>query len=307
MRKAPRVFLFFLAFSLCRVWSEYPEIKSLKSNDILYVQLQKDIERYYKAVARLDYHAVPKLTFFTYKVRKNDTLFSLAAKLNIPYDTIASLNRISQAAEFSACPEIIIPNVPGIFVPLHPNSAIEEIMYSWRMGNGIKAENIVVSRNGSGTDYLFFCGDKFHTVERAYFLRILFRFPLDHVVITSGFGVRSDPFTGHPTFHNGIDLAAPVGTSVYAVREGTVVECGCNEWYGNYVKICHPGGYETLYGHLRDYSVCAQQKIAAGTRIGSVGLTGKTTGPHLHFEIIKDGKRVDPNSLLPEKQHNSGE
>src|SRR3972149_7389131 len=157
--------------------ADYPTIKELKSYDILFLQLQKDVETFYKATYRLHDELIPKLALFTYRPQKNDTLFSVAARLNVPYDTISSLNRISQTAEFGSLPDILIPNTPGLFVPLQPSNTLEEIMLSWRMNKENQGEQIIVTRNGKAEIFIFFRGEKFHSIERAYFLKILFRFP----------------------------------------------------------------------------------------------------------------------------------
>jgi murein DD-endopeptidase MepM/ murein hydrolase activator NlpD len=86
---------------------------------------------------------------------------------------------------------------------------------------------------------------------------------------------------------------------VCAAREGVVKETGFDAGYGNFVRIAHPAGYETLYGHLSVIYVKRGDKVNAGLPLGKVGLTGRTTGPHLHFEVLKNGKPIDPSPYLP--------
>lgn len=112
--------------------------------------------------------------------------------------------------------------------------------------------------------------------------------------ISSTFGGREDPFTTKSAFHTGIDLAAPWGTPVYAGADGTVTKA---EYYGGYGKaiiIRHSNSYKTLYGHLSEIMVEVGDQVKKGDRIGSIGSTGRSTGPHLHYEIIKDGEPIDP-------------
>ncbi|HEQ71873.1 MAG TPA: M23 family metallopeptidase, partial [Spirochaetia bacterium] len=228
----------------------YPRIDTLHTRDILFLQQQHDVESYYKAVSRNRPQRTPQLALFTYTVRDNESLFSVAARVNVPYETLASLNRWAQASDFSRQREILIPNLPGLFVPAVPSNPLEEIMLSWRTEQSAHAIRLSIDRNGGEEQFYFFPGERFHPIERAYFLKLLFRFPVRNVRLTSSFGVRADPFSGRPHFHNGIDLAAPIGSDVMAAREGKVQEIGSDPGYGTYIILAHPGGYETVYGHL---------------------------------------------------------
>jgi murein DD-endopeptidase MepM/ murein hydrolase activator NlpD len=116
--------------------------------------------------------------------------------------------------------------------------------------------------------------------------------------ITSPFGWRSNPFGGAPEFHQGLDIAAPSGTTVTAAASGTVIMAQWYGGYGNYVLIDHGGGYSTGYGHLSAIYVSMGQKVGRGQAIGAVGSTGESTGPHLHFEVRLDGKPIDPAPRL---------
>ena len=116
--------------------------------------------------------------------------------------------------------------------------------------------------------------------------------------ITSPFGWRSNPFGGSPEFHQGLDIAAPTGTTVSAAAAGTVIMAQWYGGYGNYVLIDHGGGYSTGYGHLSAIYVSTGQAVSRGQAIGAVGSTGQSTGPHLHFEIRIAGKPVDPAPRL---------
>lgn len=125
--------------------------------------------------------------------------------------------------------------------------------------------------------------------------------------IASGFGYRIDPVYKIPKLHAGLDFAAPIGTPIYATAAGTVKEASFNEGgYGNHVIINHGYGYETLYGHMVRMKARVGQKVKRGEVIGYVGSTGKSTGPHCHYEVHKNGTPVDPvyffyNDLTPEQ------
>ena len=116
--------------------------------------------------------------------------------------------------------------------------------------------------------------------------------------ITSPFGWRSNPFGGSPEFHQGLDIAAPSGTTVTAAAGGTIIMAQWYGGYGNYILIDHGGGYSTGYGHLSAIYVSQGQSVQRGQAIGAVGSTGQSTGPHLHFEVRINGKPVDPAPRL---------
>ena len=125
--------------------------------------------------------------------------------------------------------------------------------------------------------------------------------------IASGFGMRIDPVYGTPKMHKGLDFTAPQGTPVYATGDGVVAEAGfAEDGYGNKVVINHGYGYQTLYGHMVRVKARTRQKIKRGEVIGWIGSTGKSTGPHCHYEVHVNGQEVDPvyffyNDLTPEQ------
>jgi murein DD-endopeptidase MepM/ murein hydrolase activator NlpD len=118
--------------------------------------------------------------------------------------------------------------------------------------------------------------------------------PVKGTALTSGYGVRSDPFRGRAAMHAGIDLAGPIGTAIYATADAIV---GRSEWangYGNLIELTHGRGIQTRYGHLTRSVVRAGQRVKRGDLIGYMGSTGRSTGSHLHYEVRIDGKAVNP-------------
>jgi murein DD-endopeptidase MepM/ murein hydrolase activator NlpD len=111
---------------------------------------------------------------------------------------------------------------------------------------------------------------------------------------SSGFGWRDDPFRHRPKFHAGTDFRGKPGTPILAAGDGVVRLARWYYGYGNYVQIDHGGGVITAYGHLRRFHVKPDEIVVAGQAIGQMGATGRTTGPHLHFEVRLDGRPVDP-------------
>lgn len=117
-------------------------------------------------------------------------------------------------------------------------------------------------------------------------------------VLTSDFGVRQDPFYHSLSFHSGIDIRGYYGTPVFATADGEVVDARYFGGYGNMIKIRHSGEIETVYGHLSAIHVKPGEKVRKGQTIGEIGSTGRSTGPHLHYEVLKNGKPVDPKSYI---------
>jgi murein DD-endopeptidase MepM/ murein hydrolase activator NlpD len=117
-------------------------------------------------------------------------------------------------------------------------------------------------------------------------------------VISSSFGLRQDPIDGRTKFHDGVDIAAPTGTPVRTAAAGTVIFSGNVAGYGNMVEVDHGDGLVTRYGHNSVNLVAAGDEVQAGQSIALVGSTGRSTGSHLHFEVRKGGKSIDPGVLL---------
>ena len=124
--------------------------------------------------------------------------------------------------------------------------------------------------------------------------------------LSSGFGRRIDPYYKKPKFHYGVDFSAPQGTPIYATGNGTIKKTKkSRRGFGNHIVIDHGYGYESLYAHMQKYTVRKGQKVKRGDLIGYVGNSGKSTAPHLHYEVHKDGRKVNPayyfhNDLTPE-------
>jgi murein DD-endopeptidase MepM/ murein hydrolase activator NlpD len=118
------------------------------------------------------------------------------------------------------------------------------------------------------------------------------------VEFTSGFGVRTDPFLGRPAMHTGLDFRASMGDPVRATANGKVVSAGWAGGYGRMVEIDHGNGLSTRYGHMSEIHVKVGDQIKIGQVIGAVGSTGRSTGPHLHYETRIDGEAVDPQKFL---------
>lgn len=116
--------------------------------------------------------------------------------------------------------------------------------------------------------------------------------------LSSGFGWRISPFRHKKSYHEGVDIAAPLGAPVLAPADGIVKVVGRVKGLGRYVIIAHSKGIETKYGHLRNIRVKKGQRVKKGARIAAVGMTGRTTGAHLHYEVIINGKLINPQKFI---------
>ncbi len=308
---ARTAFAITLALAAFPGFSEYPQLKSLTRDDPLYLQLEATLEDDYRATQ--DRHtppeqraAPPPLSFFGYRPKDSEDLFSMAARIGTTYESLVSLNGVESVASFNALERILVPSRAGLFVTDPARTALEDMMLSTRRQAGLSPQRVMVERGGRREALWFFASESFNQVERAYFLRVLHLFPINRVSvdspvrgsITSDFGERADPFSGHPEFHNGVDIGAPTGTEVRAARDGTVAERGTSPILGTYVVLSHPDGWQTIYGHLSSASATLGEQVSEGATIGRVGSTGRATGPHLHFEVRHGGDPVDPEDLL---------
>jgi murein DD-endopeptidase MepM/ murein hydrolase activator NlpD len=122
--------------------------------------------------------------------------------------------------------------------------------------------------------------------------------PADIESISSGFGYRRDPFSGRAAMHSGLDFGAPHGAPIHAAADGTVSFVGTQAGYGNTVEVSHGNGMITRYAHMSRFAARVGQEVSAGDVIGRIGSTGRSTGPHLHFEVRINGRAVNPRPFL---------
>ncbi|MCB1174380.1 MAG: M23 family metallopeptidase [Leptospiraceae bacterium] len=253
-------------------------------------QLRQEIAANLKSTARGNGLAVP-LRIWRYTVGAERNFFVIMARLSQDADTLVSLNQLQNPNALVKGQTLYVPNARGLFRPL-----IESTVQL-----GQKSNALGVVRRTDGIHFHFLPGIRMPLAEMRYFRGEGFQRPLQSGAgrISSSFGYRQDPLQHQRTFHGGLDLAAPTGTAVYATRAGTVVRAEANRHgYGNLIVLKHEYGYTSWYGHLQSWQVRIGQKVQAGQLIGRVGSTGKSTGPHLHFEIRKAGVRQNPAGLV---------
>jgi len=127
--------------------------------------------------------------------------------------------------------------------------------------------------------------------------------PADISMISSGFGYRSDPFNGHAAMHTGLDFRGPIGSPIHAAAKGTVSFVGMKNGYGRVVEISHGNGMLTRYAHMSAWRAHVGQQVDAGDVIGLIGSSGRSTGPHLHFEVRINDRAVNPRPFLESAPH----
>jgi murein DD-endopeptidase MepM/ murein hydrolase activator NlpD len=235
------------------------------------------------------------LTVYQYTPAEGEDIFSIAARCAIPYAALASLNRLSHPVMLESGAPLLLPSGPGLYIPSEPASDLERLLASARFEG---RESGAALLRIADRDFYFFPGADFSPTERAFFLNAGFRFPLRNFTLTSGYGPRSNPFTGNVRLHAGLDLAAPAGTGVFAAADGLVTEIGEDPVYGLYIVIRHSENWASLYGHLQKAETTLRSAVRSGSLIGRVGSSGQSTGPHLHFELRRNGQAQNPGKFL---------
>jgi len=235
-----------------------------------------------------------------YRVQRGDSVSGIAQKFKVSIGAIIASNNIQNARRLQEGSILKIPNVDGIPYQIKKDDSLSKIAASFNVPlevildvNDIKTDNI---RPG---ETLFIPGARMNDIDLRRSLGEVFMYPLQGRFITSRYGMRKDPKNGVLQFHNGVDFRGNIGTTVMASLDGVVADVGQNWLYGKYIIITHGNGYQTLYGHLNSFNVKKGDRVARGRKIGEVGNTGYSTGPHLHFGIFdRNGKWVNPLELL---------
>jgi len=273
----------------------YPLMAVLERGDPVFDSQQEAVRLFYRQFSAGE--ELPELTLYEYRLQPKDTLFGLAARLSVPYAAIATVNRLQSTDLPEAGETILLPSIPGVFVPLFPETDLELVIHDLRRDE--VAVIVPVDTPAGPVMFRFFPGSDFLGEERSTYLGVLFRPPLRTIELSSPFGPRNHPVTGEWGFHAGVDLVSTTGAPVLAARSGTVQATGTDPVMGNYVLLKHSGGFTTFYGHLDTIRVSLNDPVRSGMMIGTVGSTGVTTGSHLHFEIRQNNDPRDPVKLLP--------
>ncbi|MFH1715396.1 MAG: M23 family metallopeptidase [Elusimicrobiota bacterium] len=252
--------------------------------------------------ARLNYLILnaPEVKFYLYKVKMRDNLWKIAKRQGYSVHTIIGCNPQLQTYRINYKEPLIISSIGGTLHPVQKNDTWEKIADRYKIEEEkIKATNSGIQELIEG-EFLFIPGKRPDLellnpkMREKYELRSLFVSPLGGR-LSSFFGKRKHPVTGLASFHEGIDIAVKTGTWVGAAADGVVILAGDGVGhYGKAVFIDHKNGYITHYGHLSKIYVRVGQKVKARKLIAKSGSTGRSTGPHLHFTIKKNGVSQDP-------------
>ncbi len=218
-------------------------------------------------------------------------------KLNLKVAKL-ELNSVKQAVAFKAEKETLLSTAVNELA--ERSELIEKMIDS--IGIELPVEAKDGNKNRGGKFIAQPKSDRGELLSRAdKYLKAIRFLPFGRPVdgpITSGFGKRTDPVNGKAAFHTGIDFRAKPGDNIYATADGIIDKAFYNGSYGNYVLIDHDNGYESAFSHMKKFLVRPGQRVHRGQLIGLVGNSGRSTGPHLHYEVTLDGEPIDPYMFM---------
>lgn len=238
------------------------------------------------------------LWYQVYVVRPGDIPSLIAEEFGVTVDTLVSFNDIRNTRQVQIGTHLKIPNINGILYEVSSGDTLDSVSAAY----GISRDRVVEANRLLSEDLLkgrrlFLPDARLSSFELREINGDLFKWPV-RGWITSWYGWRNDPFSGNRTFHTGVDIGAAHGTGVGSAMEGVVSSTGYNAVSGNYVIVSHHSGYASLYAHLDRIDVRKGQRVGIGTRLGAVGNTGYSTGSHLHFTVLKNGRTINPMLVL---------
>lgn len=264
------------------------------------------------------------ISFTKQRVLNNESLKKLAKRYGLKPDTIILANGLKRPSDLKTGDIVIIPNQDGRLINVKANDSIYKISERY----GVSWKKIVDCNNLSDINIksgmkLFIPDSQMTKYESEKFYQIkpkqtvpvrravkstdllrknittsgIFSWPIKGA-ITSSYGLRSDPINGVKDFHTGLDIRGAMNTPVKAPSDGNVAFAGWSNVYGNFILIKHDNNIVTMYGHLNKINVKKGENVKRGSTIGFVGSTGRSTGPHLHFEVLKNNKRDNPLKYL---------
>ncbi len=244
-------------------------------------------------------YSPPPIQIMLYRAKQGDTISGIALKLGLDPDTVSSLNRVEGRGvhNITVGEEINIPNQDGIFLAVNGNldALCEKNKVS---AEEVLAANAITRATLAPGAKLFFPGVQHTGYEYSLSTGVAVLNPLRLGWQSSSFGYRDDPFSGARSKHRGVDIAASAGSPVKSASDGVVRVAGWDDVLGNYVEVRSRMGYSYIYGHMSRLFVKAGGIVAQGQSLGAVGSTGRATGPHLHFEVRKNGVPQNPRLFI---------
>ncbi len=287
----------FLAQITCIASGNFSTLKSLSyENNALKSYRENVRQAIFVIKSRRDISELPELEFYKYVVSKDDTFWKILSRTSLNMDTIISLNDFENQSDISEGTEIYLSNMRGILYKVKENDTLLSIAKEYEVPfNYILKVNKITKLD---KEYIFIpCAD-IGKIARSEFLGGSYGRPLASLILTSSYGQRKDPFINKIKFHAGADYKCSIGTKIFSVKQGKVLHSGYVSDYGILVIIEHAKGIKSYYGHLSKSLVRIGDTIERGQTIALSGNTGRSTGPHLHFEIRKDNKPVNPEYYL---------
>jgi murein DD-endopeptidase MepM/ murein hydrolase activator NlpD len=244
----------------------------------------------------------PPVTVMLYRARPGDTMSGIAIKLGLNIDTVSSMNRTAGRGVHNVTvgETLEIPSQDGISLAL--TADFDELCRK----HSVLPEDVLAANSLTRGDLapgmeLFFPGVQHTGYAYQLSVGVGVALPLRGWE-SSPFGRRDDPFTGLPSRHSGVDIAAPEGSPIKSATDGTVVAAGYDTMLGNYVDVRAQLGMSYVYGHMSRILVSQGMRVSTGTLLGLVGYTGYATGPHLHFEVRRYGVPQNPKDYLPPRR-----
>ena len=241
------------------------------------------------------------VTYKNYTVKSGETIGGITRKFGLNnISTIIAVNEIENVRQIFSGQKLVIPSCDGLLHAVSQGESLASISakYSVAWEDLLDANDLDSTELAAGQK-IFIPGAKLSRDALRKTMGETWATPLKSKWrLTSKCGWRADPFTGVKQYHPGMDMACPTGTPIYATMGGKVLASGVSRIYGNYIIIDHGNGYQTLYGHMSKRISVAGEHVSQNQKIGLVGSTGYSTGPHLHFTVYKNGKVVDPQTLL---------
>ncbi len=245
-----------------------------------------------------------EVTVEYYTVKKGDSLYKISKHIGQDIDVLVANNPEVGSGFLKIGQRLKILSENGIHYKVRKGDSLSRIASRYKVkiadimqDNSLDSTNIAIGQNlFVKNPNLSFAKANLNSGGKrsSNSSGVNFAWPIKWRGVTSSFGRRYHPVLKRYIFHAGIDLRARTGTALYSPAEGTVIYAGWASGYGRLIKIKHNKGYSTRYGHLNDLKVRKGQKVTKGQLIGTTGKTGRVTGPHLHYEIRKNGKPLNP-------------
>jgi len=232
-------------------------------------------------------------------VASGENISELAINFGLNQDTIISLNNVTNSRLLQIGKVLKVPNQDGILHTVRSDETLSSIAEKYSADvEAIKIANELFSDKVTAGKDVFVPGARLDWTKIQEINGDLFIWPVSGA-ITSSYGYRRNPFNrGRSQFHSGIDIRGSMGAPIKAAMAGRVSMVGYDSVFGNYVIINHHSGYRTLYGHMSVIRTRTGAYVVMGERIGDVGSSGQSTGPHLHFTVYKNGVTVNPRALM---------